>query len=372
VTLRIVVSGMVAGDPHHGGATWAVLQYLLGLRRLGHDVWLVEPVAERPSQQVLQYFEAVCRDYGLADQAALVVAGTNEVFGTTESRLRRIAGDADVLLDIAGMLVDAPVSERIPTRVYLDLDPGFTQLWHDVAGIDMRFEGHSHFVTVGLGIGAYSSAPTCGRRWLTTVPPVVLECWPVAVNIVHDAFTTVANWRAYGSVEHDGVLYGQKAHSLRRLVEIPMRTDEEFVLALGIHPDETRDHEMLAAHRWQIIDPQEVTGSPAAYRSFVRGSKAEIGIAKSGYVLSRSGWFSDRSACYLAAGRPVVAQDTGFSSYLPTGDGLLAFDDVESATACIEDVRADYARHARSARAFAEAHLDSDHVLRTLLESVSG
>lgn len=368
--LRIVVSGMVAGDPHHGGATWAVLQYVLGLRKLGHDVWIVEPVAQRPSESVVRYFESVRDAYGLTGRAALVVAGTDEVIGTSATRLQQLAGDADVLIDIAGMLINEPISERIPTRVYLDLDPGFTQLWHDAASIDMRLEGHTHFVTVGLGIGADSPVSTCGRSWFTTVPPVVLERWPVTGTIVHDAFTTVANWRAYGSVEHEGVFYGQKAHSLRQLVDIPLRIDESFVLALGIHADERPDRELLAANRWQIIDPLVAAGSPETYRAFVSGSKAEIGIAKSGYVVSRSGWFSDRSACYLASGRPVVAQDTGFSRYLPTGDGLLAFDDAAGATACIEAVRANYAGHARSARAFADAHFNSDVVLTRLLESV--
>jgi glycosyltransferase involved in cell wall biosynthesis len=281
----------------------------------------------------------------------------------------RAARDADVLVNVSGMLADERVLEQVPVRVYLDLDPAFNQLWHAVDGIDMRFGAHTHFVTVGQSIGSPDCpVPTCGLEWLPTLQPVVLERWPYANGVVHDAATTVGNWRGYGSVEHDGVFYGQKAHSLRQLLDLPARTREQLLLALAIHPAETPDLEALAAARWELLDPADVAATPEDYQAFVQGSKAELGIAKSGYVLSRCGWFSDRSACYLASGRPVVAQDTGFPRHLPTGEGLLAFSTVDEAAAALDEVGADYERHRRAARALAEEHFDSDRVLTSLLE----
>jgi hypothetical protein len=372
---------MMAGDPNQGGATWAVLQYALGFRRLGHEVLLVEPVRReglRPARASLAgsanaaYYHSVAEGFGLEGASALLLAGTRETAGLPHDELRRFASRADVLVNVSGMLADEELIARIPTRVYLDLDPAFNQLWH-VQGIDMRFAGHTHFVTVGLALGRPGcTVPTCGLPWRTTVPPVVLERWPVAEAIRHDALTTVGNWRGYGSVEHGGVFHGQKAHSLRRFFALPTRTAEKFRLALAIHPGERADLGALAANGWELVDPAEAAGTPARYQRFVRGSKAEFGITKAGYVASRCGWFSDRSACYLASGRPVLAQETGFSSYLPAGAGLLPFQSTDDVLAGIEELRRDYRRHARAARALAEDCFDSDRVLARLLENIGG
>ncbi len=280
-----------------------------------------------------------------------------------------MARGADLLLNIAGMLTNEEITGPVPLRAYLDIDPAFTQLWHAAEGLDMRFEGHTHFVTVGLSLGRPECPiPTCGRDWIPTFQPVVLDHWPKAHGIVYDALTTVANWRGYGSIQHEGVFYGQKTHSLRQFIALPTLTPEKFVLALAIHPDETRDLEALRSNGWQLMDPEEVTDTAASYRQFIQGSKAEFGIAKSGYVVSRCGWFSDRSICYLASGRPVIAQETGFSGVLPIGDGLFAFETADEVLAAIDALQRDYAYHARAARAIAEEYFESDKVLSRLLE----
>lgn len=365
--LQLVVSGMVAGDSHQGGATWAVLQYVLGLRRLGHDVMLVEPLDRAPNADVSSYFREVTEAFDLRDRAALLVRGTRSTIGVSYDELLRFAHDSDAVFNVAGMLTDDALLDPISTRLYLDLDPAFTQLWQAVEGIDMRLDQHTHFATVGSGIGRGSPVPTCGRDWVTTLPPVVLEHWPLADVIEHDALTTVGNWRGYGSIHHEGVHYGQRAHSMRELIDLPTQTDERFELALDIHGDERCDLDALAANGWTLLDPRSVAGTPQAYAAFVRGSKAELGVAKRGYVVSGSGWFSDRSACYLASGRPVVAQDTGFAQVLPTGEGLFAFHDRDGALAAIDDLRLDYHRHARAAFEMAHAYFDSDRVLAELL-----
>jgi hypothetical protein len=374
--LSVVVSGMVAGDPGHGGAAWAVLQWVLGLRRLGHAVVLVEPVAASSlgglplaASEQGRYFEQVRQDFGL--DAALVVAGGTETVGMPYGDVVAAARGADLLVNVAGMLVDPELFEPPAVRAYLDLDPGFTQLWQEVEGIDMRLGGHERHVTVGLRIGEDGcTVPTCGVRWRTTPPIVSLPDWPVAGPVTRRAFTTVGTWRGYGSIHHGGVHHGQRAHSMRALASLPDLVDARFSMALAIHPDEVADLELLERHGWELVDPAAVAATPEEYRSFVQGSLAELGIAKSGYVRSRCGWFSDRSACYLASGRPVVAQDTGFGAALPVGVGLLAYEDVDEAAEAVRAVVADHPRHAAAARTIAEDHLAASRVLPALLDDL--
>ena len=371
--LKILLSGMVAGDPFQGGATWAVLQYLAGLSGLGHEVLLVEPVSRRlgvdrfpERSEVATYFRSLSM---LEGRAALLVEGTERTVGLPYGELVAFAADADLMINISGMLRDERLLEQIPVRAFLDLDPGFNQVWH-LSGEDMGLDLHTHWVTVGQAIGRVECAiPTCGRDWITTLPPVALQHWPAAGGIpVGGAFTTVGHWRSYGSIDYAGVHYGQRAHSLRGLIELPQIADACFQLALGIHPDEKRDLEALRNNGWELLDPTEVAGSPASYAEFIRGSLAELSISKSGYVASHSGWFSDRSACYLASGRPVVAQETGFGHFLPTGEGLLAFTTTAEAAEAVGEVEGDPILHSRAARSLAAEYLDAGKVLSRLLD----
>jgi hypothetical protein len=365
----ILLSGMLAGAARQGGATWAVLQYVLGLRRLGHDVWVFEPAASLDPESV-GYFTEIVQRFELAERAALLRAGTRETVAVPYDDLRDVASRADVLINISGMLRDPELVASVPRRVYLDLDPAFNQLWA-AQGIDVGLAGHTHFVTVGQAVGRPDcTVPMLGLEWIPTLPPVVLDHWPRAGAVELDAFTTVGNWRSYGSIEHDGVCYGQKAHSVRAILDLPARVSVRIEVALDIHPGEVRDLAALAESGWKVIDPREVAGTPDAYMHFVQRSLAELGIAKSGYVTSKCGWFSDRSACYLASGRPVLAQDTGLADFLPTGDGLLTFSTSESAAAGVEEIVAHYEHHAQAARALAEEHFDSDRVLTRLLARV--
>src|SRR5215208_2502641 len=348
--LTILLSGMIAGVPHQGGATWAVLQYLLGFKRLGHDVHFVEPVEEaalRPAGVPLArsdndaYFRRVMAEFGMGRTSALLLAGTQRTVGLPYERLREIARRADVLVNISGLLADEALTENIPLRAYLDLDPAFTQLWYAAEGIDMGFADHSHFVTVGQAIGDPDcEVPTCGLKWIKTPQPIVLEYWPVTGRITHHSLTTVANWRGYGSIEHEGVFYGQKVHSLRKFFSLPTLTEESFALALAIHPEESKDLVALQANGWRLVDPARVAHTPAGYQRFVGGSKAEFGIAK----------------------------ETGFSPFLPVGAGLFAFETIDDVLAATETLKGDYDRHSRAARAVAEEHFDSDRVLGRLLD----
>lgn len=369
--LTVLVAGMVAGAPRQGGAAWAVLQYVHGLAELGHDVYLVEPVpGRRPDPASAAYFTALVRAQGLDGRAALL--GTEDALGVDRGALARVAGRADVLFNLAGMLTDERLLDPVPVRIYVDLDPGFTQLWHAAEGIDMRLAGHTHHVTVGPRVAEPDCPiPDCGLEWIGTVPPVVLNRWPEADDGGDHPLTTVANWRGYGSITHRGVHYGQKAHSLRPLIRLPELAGVRFRLALGIHPDERSDLEALRTHGWELVDPVRVAATPGAYRSFLQASRAEFGVAKSGYVAGRTGWFSDRSVCYLACGRPVIAQDTGFGASVPTGEGLFAFQTVDDVVTAVEEIGRDYQRQCRAARELAETHFSSRRVLPRLLERVA-
>jgi hypothetical protein len=379
---RAVVSGMICSQPNQGGATWAVLQFVLGLRRLGWEVYFVElidPAAVQPAGAKLDlsvnaaYLAATMSGFGLEQRWSLLSRGTRESVGLSRSRIDELCRDADMVLDISGTLAGGDLLDGTATNVYVDLDPAFTQLWQEVEGIDMHLAGHDRFVTVGMAIGQPGCAvPTCGREWITIPPPVVLEEWPAADAPTRSEMTTVGHWRGYGSIDHGGVLYGQRAHSLRRLMQLPSLTDQPLLLALAIHPDERADIAALATSGWRLVEPATVAASPEDYRSFVRESRAELGVPKSGYVESACGWFSDRSACYLASGRPVVVQETGFSDYLPSGTGLLAYSDAAGAAQCIARVNADYPAHSAAARRIAEQHLDSDLVLGRMVDLVGG
>ena len=377
--MTLMVAGMVAGTPHQAGASWSVLQWVLGLRELGHEVVLVEEIAPNAvvpagasldRSQNARYFLDLAGRFGIDRSSCLLVTGTTQAVGMSYDSLVEAAHRTDCLLNISGTLKDERVLECIPVKAYVDIDPGFTQLW-DLQGHDLGLGRHSKFMTVGLSIGAPGCrVPTGGREWITTLPPVTLSHWPAVGEPPLWPFTTVVNWRGYGSIEHEGVLYGHKAHSFRDLFALPGLSGEDFVVACAIDPGETGDLEALSLHRWELVNPIEAAGTADSYRRFVGSSLAELNVAKSGYVRSRCGWFSDRSACYLASGRPVVAQDTGFGQALPVGEGFLTFSTVEEAAAAVLEVKESYPRHCKVARLFAEELLDSGEVLGRVLEEV--
>jgi len=369
--LSILLSGMLAGVPGQGGASWAVLQYLLGLRRLGHEVLFVEQVdAGGPLEHTAagRYFEDLVAAFDLQGGAALLDRRGGATLGVERGRIERFARGADLLLNLSGAVDDPDLVAPINVRAYVDLDPGFTQLWTEAEGIDHGLERHNRFITIGQDIGAPDSPiPTGSRSWITTLQPIVLEHWPIGGGEPEPALSMVGHWRGYGSIEYRGTRYGQRAHSLRALVGLPSRLPVPVVAALAIDPGETKDVAALRRHGWRLVDPDAVAGTPGRYRRFVGGSWAELGIAKSGYVAAACGWFSDRSVCFLASGRPVVAQDTGFAAHLPTGRGLMSFHDTDGALAAVEEVRGDYPEHRRAAREIAEQLFDSDRVLTRLL-----
>jgi hypothetical protein len=271
-----------------------------------------------------------------------------------------------------GFLDDEDLLGAARRRVFLDTDPGFGQMWRELGYTDV-FAGHDDYVTIGERIGLPDcEIPTCGLEWITTPQPVVLDQWPAVHSPPPRAeFTTVASWRgAYGPVEYGGRRYGLRVHEFRKFADLPRASGAEFELALHLPPEEHADEELLREGGWTLTDPALVGATPDTYRSYIQASKAELMVAKEMYVQSRSGWFSERSICYLASGRPVLAQDTTLDGILPAGEGLLTFTDLDEAVAGVESIRSDYPRHAVAARALAEEHFDSDRVLSRLLEEL--
>jgi hypothetical protein len=378
----LVVSGAIANKHLNGGEAWVRLSWILGLRRLGFDVWFVEQMDEATAvdadgaptgfadSENRRYFEQVVERFGLGGRASLLFEGGREASGVPLADLLPVAEEACLLVNISGHLDLEPLLSRLRRKAYVDLDPGFTQFWHADGTGGSRLEGHDVFFTVGENIGRPDCAiPTCGLDWKAVRPPAVLHEWPVAADGDAGRFTTIGAWRgAFGPVQFDGRTYSLKVHEFRKVIDLPRRSPQQFEIALDIHPGDHRDREALEEHGWDLVDPRATVPGPLEFREYVQGSGAEFSVAQGIYVETNSGWFSDRTVRYLASGRPVLVQDTGFSENLPVGEGLLAFRDLDGAVAGAQRIAADYERHRSAARAIAEAHFDSDTVLARFLE----
>ncbi|HVM51638.1 MAG TPA: hypothetical protein VM262_00445 [Acidimicrobiales bacterium] len=365
-----LVAGAVANKPGNGGAAWTRLSWAVGLARLGFDVHVVEQLAPGADAHAEDWFAEVMGDFGLTCRSTLLRADGSTAAGLPHAQLVDLAASAALLLNISGHLTDPKLTEGPATTVFVDLDPGYTQLWH--ADGTAPLERHDHWYTVGALIGTKGCAiPTDGIAWRPTLQPVVLDDWPVQPPVPCDRFTTVASWRgAYGPVAFGGDTLGTKAHEFRRFLDLPRRVEADLELCLEIHPGDDADRTALERNGWHLVEPAATAGSPHAFRAYVQSSPAELSVAQAVYVHPRTGWFSDRSVRYLASGRPVLVQDTGFSEVLPVGEGLLAFDDDDAAVAGARAIAADVDRHARAARALAAEWFDAKRVLGRLCEEV--
>lgn len=380
----VVVSGAIANKHLNGGATWTRLNWLLGFKQLGFRVCFVEQIEQQncvdsagvatsfENSANLAYFKQIIDQFDLSDSAALVYENGEQVFGLAYDELLGIAEDAELLVNITGHLACEQLMRRLRRKVYVDLDPGFTQFWHTAGNAGPRLDGHDFYFTVGENIGTpHCPIPTADIRWRRTRQPVVLEYWPTSNQGAHDRFTTIGSWRGpYGPVTFEGKTFGLKVHEFRRFVTLPERLPQDFEIALDIHSAEQRDLTLLREHGWRIADPKMVARDPIKFRSYVQTSGAEFSVAQGIYVETNSGWFSDRTVRYLASGKPALVQDTGFTSNYPVGEGLIPFRTLEEAVAGAESIARDYDKHCRAARTLAEEYFDSDKVLGRLVEEV--
>lgn len=374
---RIVVCGYMIRHPSPGNLL-AFFHYLLGLRRLGHEVLYVEesgwpyscydPVAgdygDDPGAG-LRIVRALMAEHGVASPVCYVNRDSGHVEGADWAELKRMLAAADLLLNVGGVcwLPEFTLCQR---RALIDMDPLFTQVGR--FGAWLINEHHVHF-SYGVNIGRPGcTIPTAGVDWLPTVPPVVPELWDGASAAPNAPLTTIANWSAYGGITYQGEHYGQKDEEFLRLLDLPSRTSQRLELALsGADP---KVLEQLRTAGWMVRNSGEVNTDMPAYQAYISSSRGEFSAAKHAYVKTRSGWFSDRSVCYLAAGLPVIVQDTGFSDWLPMGRGVLGFSSVEEAADCIERVKSEYLAQRHAARGIAERTFSHTVVLPRLLANL--
>jgi len=377
--LRIIVLGYIVRGPL-GGLAWHHLQYIMGLARLGHDVYFVEdsddyPSCYDPTRHVtdtspdygLRFATHTFERVGLGDRWAYYDAHTERWLGPCADNILSILETAELLLNLSEVNPMRPWFEKIPARALIDTDPVFTQVRHLKEPSSLRLAlQHTVFFSFAENIRLSASIiPNDGLPWQATRQPVVLDAWPVTPGLSHGKFTTVMQWDSYAECEYQGIHYGMKSESFVHYLDLPSKAGPILELALG-SPSAPRTK--LVNKGWSIRDPLELTRDPWTYQSYLQQSKAEFSVAKQGYVVTCSGWFSERSTAYLASGRPVVAQDTGFSDWLPTGAGIIPFNTPEEALAGIEDINRRYEFHCRAAREVAEEYFDARKVLRRLVD----
>jgi hypothetical protein len=380
----VVVSGAIANKPRQGGEAWVRLSWVRGLAKLGYDVYFLEQLAasafvdaEGHAVAFQQsagrtYFEQVTGEFGLSGRAALVFNGGEDVFGAAFRDLENLASNADLLINISGHLRLDSLLQRFRRKVYIDIDPGFTQFWHADPKMPFEVAGHDDYYTIGENIGSPGcTIPTGGIRWRPIRQPIVLEDWPVVRSEVADRFTTVANWRGpFGPIEYQGHTFGLKVHEFRKFIELPRRAPYTFELALNLHAADDKDRRMLVDYGWRLANPHEAAADPSAFRGYVQKSSAEFSVAQGVYVETNSGWFSDRSVRYLASGKPVLVQDTGLAGRIPLGEGLHVFRTLDEAVENARRIVDGYDEECAAARRIAERCFDSDRVLGRLMDEV--
>ena len=366
-----------------GGHLLGEISAIVGLQRLGYDVIVVEESGgawapcydpERNEMTADPSFGIACLQRLLRPHRldrSWCYVDPNGYHGLSGGELRAACRKARFVFNRAGVTWLEEFRE-CGTRLYIDIDPGFTQFKMSptptvsCAGYASPYDFNFHF-TIGERIGQPDCPiPTHGLHWRRTRQPIVLDLVPVRFAPHPQRFTTVMSWTAYGSVEYGGVTYGQKNLELLKMIDLPRRAGPIFELALG-GPDAPCDR--LREAGWQVTGALEATQSIENYLDYIGNSRGEFSVAKEGYVKTRCGWFSDRTVAYLASGKPVIVQDTGFSESLPCGEGLFAFQDVDEVVDAVERIGKDYKRHCAAARRIAEEYFDSEKVLRARLQA---
>lgn len=375
--LKIVVLGYIVRGPI-GGMTWHHLNYVLGLSALGHDVLFMEDSDDYPScYDPSRHAVDIDPTYGLAfarevfDSAGMGEcwcyhdAHTGTWHGPRADDAVAFCADADLVLNISGVNPLRDWTAAIPARAFIDTDPLFTQIrLLQEPGAKALADAHSHFFTFGELIPTGGSkVPEDGRPWIATRQPVDLTVWSRQPPAPKAAFTTVMQWDSYPVRKYGNAVYGMKSRSFEGYFDLPERTDASLALALG---GSEAPRERLTLSRWRLDDVLQVTATTGAYQDYIAASKGEWSVAKHGYVSARTGWFSERSACYLASGRPVIVQDTG--APIPGGEGVLYFSHPDAAAVALDEVCANYEQRCDAAREIAETWFATDKVLTQLVE----
>jgi hypothetical protein len=376
----VLVLGIVGQYPM-AGVAWQAVHYLVGLRELGWDVYYVEDSGATPYDPetegrsgdcayAVRYLAEVMRRFDLADRWVYLDMVRNETHGLPRARLDRLYREAAAIVNLCGATAPRAEHRQGAKLLYVETDPVYEQLRiasGEVSSLDF-LAAHDVLFTYGENLGA-SDCPVPLERfaWKATRPPVVLSLWPARTDPAAPFFTSIASWENKGKdITFGGVTYQWSKHtSFLRFLDLPRRTPQRFRLAMD--PADAAVEARVRGAGWELTDPRPVSRDLGAYQAFIETSRGEFTVAKDIYVRPRSGWFSDRSVCYLAAGKPVVTQDTGFGKYVPTGEGLLAYATTEEAVDALARVNADYPRHGAAARRVAAEAFGAGPVLGRLL-----
>jgi hypothetical protein len=379
-SLRIVVMGYIVRGPM-GGMTWHHLQYVLGLHSMGHDVYYVEDSGDTvhacydPTRHTtdvnpaygLAYASRIFEKAGMGDRWIYYDKHSDRWKGSNRPGMLGKIREADLLINLSCSNVLRPWAMQIPNRIVIDTDPLFTQ----VRNLEdpKRFElvaQHTAFFTYGENIGQPDcNIPYDGFTWEPTRQPIVLDRWPVIKGNKEGNYTTVMKWDSYPAKQFRGITYGMKSHSFTPFISLPRSTESTMELAVS---DSSAPKQCLRSYGWIISDAMRAAQDPWSFQEYLMGSKAEFSISKHGYVAANTGWFSDRSAAYLALGRPVLLQETGYSSFIESGKGLLSFNTPEEALAGIESINTGYEKHCEAARDVAQTHFSHRKILNHLIE----
>lgn len=377
---RLLVLHIVGQYPM-AGVAWQAVHYLLGFQRLGWDVYYVEDSGASPYDPVamsvthdcryaVRYVGDVMRRFGLEDRWVYLDMYANEAHGRSRATLDELYRDSTAIVNLCGATAPRAEHKQGAKLIYVETDPVYEQF--KIAQGDSLSLGflrsHDVLFTYGENLGAPDcKAPVVEFTWHTTRPPVVMDCWEQPIDPSARAFTTIASFSNKGKdITYDGVTYQwSKDGNFLRFLDLPRRTPQPFLMAMK-PPDGELDARVRAAG-WELTDPEMTSRDVDGYRKFIQASRGEFTVAKDIYVRPRSGWFSDRSVCYLASGRPVVTQDSAFGKFIPTGEGLFAYSTMEEAVDALARINADYPRHSAAATRVAREHFGAEPVLRRLL-----
>jgi hypothetical protein len=403
--LKIVVTGLIGQHYTLAGVTWDYIQYVIGLKNLGHEVYYLEDSGEWPynldggpygddwvardCSKNINYLDYIFRKFDLGPVWAYRFPLNGKWYGLPDEKRRKIIKEADLVINVSGTL-EKPEEYITKKKIYIDSDPAFTQVKMLLGDQEFSSRVAAHEIHFSFGEKVNEAFPDTGYVWRPTRSPIVVDLWTNDIES-NGHYSTIMNWTSYKPLKYKKHIYGQKDREFVKFVDLPAQVHQtKFVIALSetVHENWqsvlTNSTEqdiaesdifvfqspssLLKHHGWQVVSPRKKCGNHESYRSYIQQSRGEWSVAKSGYVISQSGWFSCRSSCYLASGRPVVVQDTGLAGLYPLGEGLFAFNSLNSAVEAIQSIESDYSSHATRARELAEAYFNSDKVLKDLID----
>jgi hypothetical protein len=384
---RIIVMGIMGRTPV-AGVAWQSLHYIVGFHQLGHEVYYIEDTLDWPYNPetnsddciyTVNYINRLMSWCDLGDcWAFLDVSQGNRVYGLSENRLAQILGRADAIINVTGSTQLQEKHLRVPVRVYLETDPGAPEIsvaQRDRYTIDF-LNAHTHHFTYGENIGQPGCLlPSDGYNYQPTRQPIVLNWWHPQDSTQHEngsastRFTTVSTWQQSNDITWNDETYSwSKDRQFLKFIDLPAKSGHTFELALACSDENALS--LLRSHGWRVSDALPLTKDIFPYREYIESSRGEFTVAKDQYARLCTGWFSDRSASYLAAGRPVITQETGFSKFLPTGKGLFGFSSMDDILAALDKISADYEGNCRSAREIATEYFGADKVIEDLIARI--